>query len=185
VKLYNETHIAFADESNWNDGRYRSIAIVSCKSIHIDSVIEEFKSLIFSLDKHEFKWSKISRRHGISIVDFTFANLDKIKIDVLIWDTHDSRHKNVKHRDDIANFGRMYYHLLHFILKYKWEDKSHWTICPDINWQVDWLTIQECLSWKSWAIESNLLSHDTEYESIRDFYNIESVHYIGSVLVIK
>jgi hypothetical protein len=81
-----------------------------------------------------------------------------LRIDTLIWDTHDSRHC-IKGRDDIANFERMFFHLLKNCMNRR-EMGAEWHIFPDEREGVDWSTIAECLvnvgQWKSY-VEHTLL----------------------------
>lgn len=167
------THVAFADESNWNQGRFRSIALVSAT---VDDARAFHSDLDVLRSKHgtsEFKWRDTKQRYGIALADFFFARLDRIRVDVLIWDIDDSRHKDVRGRDDKANFARMYYHLLHNVLKRRWPDGAPWLICPDEQKEVDWLTLEHCLGWKSWAAEENLFTLTREMPGLREFYNIQ------------
>lgn len=130
--------------------------------------------------KREFKWYRAGPGHGVALVDYFFHRRDRMRVDVLIWDMEDSRHKQVRHRDDKADFARMYYHLLHSVLKLRWPDGARWLICPDQNDVVDWLTLEQCLGWKSWAIEAGL-SHSTDQTgALRDFYNIQELRPVCS-----
>ena len=79
-----------------------------------------------------------------------------MRVDVLIWDMEDSRHKEVPDRDDKADFSRMYYHLLHSVLKLRWPDGARWLICPDQHGEMDCMTLEQCLGWKGWAAEAGL-----------------------------
>lgn len=64
-------------------------------------------------------------------------------MDVLTWDTEDSRHR-IKGRDDIANLQRMYYHLFKNALK-RWSGSNTWILYPDQNSALDWETVQDYL----------------------------------------
>lgn len=169
------SHIAFADESNWRTGRFRSISLTTAtaadaRQFHLDLV-----QLRRNHGTEEFKWKSIHREHGLGLADFLFGRLGKIRMDVLIWDMEDSRHKDLGRRDDLSNFSRMYYHLLHHVLKRRWPDDACWLICPDENKEVNWRKLEECLNWKSWTFEHNLFTGGTAFPAAREFYNISEV----------
>lgn len=178
------THVAFADESNWNQGQFRSIALVSAAVEHAREFHRKLDSLRESFGRREFKWKNANQRHGIALADFFFLRLNRMRVDVLIWDMEDPRHKDVRGRDDKANFARMYYHLLHNVLKQRWPDGASWLICPDEQKEVDWSTLEQCLAWKSWAVEENILSKCGALPELREYYNIDQFRPVSSKKVL-
>ena len=174
------THVAFADESNWNQGRFRSISLVTAAVEDARAIHQELDKLRQSHNKTEYKWNKTRRCHGIALADFFFAHRSQMRVDVLVWDIEDSRHGGLRDRDDKANFARMYYHLLHNVLKCRWPDGSNWLVCPDVQKEVDWETLEQCLGWKSWAVEENLFTQCGLTSGLRDFYNIHEFRCVCS-----
>jgi len=174
------THVGFADESNWIQGRFRSIALVSAAVDDARAFHQELDELRQNYGKSEFKWRKTNHRHGIALVDFFFERCDKMRVDVLVWDMKDSRHKGIRGRDDKANFARMYYHLLHNVLKRRWPDDARWLICPDEQKVVDWKTLEQCLSWKSWITEENILTQSNITPNSHEYYNIHDLRPVRS-----
>lgn len=91
----------------------------------------------------EFKWGHLSSAHyrfaALQMIEWAFSKLlsKSLRIDVLTWDTRDSRHK-IRGRDDTANLARMYYHLFKSVLRDKWPDGSRWMLFPDENSAIDW-----------------------------------------------
>lgn len=118
------THVAYSDESYYTDERYRSIAVVTLENSDKDNFSRTFGELISGSQISEFKWNKLrqarERFAAMKMIDeaIILAQNRHIRIDVLIWDTEDSRH-GIKGRDDIANLQRMYYHLFKYVLKAK------------------------------------------------------------------
>jgi len=175
------THVAFADESNWNQGQFRSISFVSATADNARIFHKELDALRHKYSKSEFKWSgRLSEHHGKALADFFFQRHDRMRVDVLVWDIEDSRHKNVPGRDDKANFARMYYHLLHNVLKSRWPDQAQWLICPDQQKDVDWFTLEQCLDWKSWVAEENLFTQAGAMPELREFYKIQEFRLVCS-----
>ena len=175
------THVAFADESNWNKGRFRSIALVSAAVADARLFHKELDALRLEHGESEYKWKDIKQRHGIPLIDFFFHRLDRMRVDVVIWDTEDSRHKGVYGRDDTANFARMYYHLLRTSLKRPcWPEGARWLICPDTKDDMDWTTLEQCLGWKSWANEVHLFTQTGEMSGLREFFNIYEIRPVCS-----
>lgn len=151
-----------------------SAAVEDARAFH-----RELDALRQSHGRIEHKWSRTKRGHGIALVDFFFAHRDQMRVDVLVWDIEDSRHGCLRNRDDKANFVRMYYHLLHNVLKRRWPDGARWLICPDAQAEVDWDTLEQCLGWKSWAVEENLFTHCGE-SGLREYYNIHEIRCVCS-----
>lgn len=173
------THIAFADESNWNHGRFRAISLVSAKTDDARLLHCELETVRKKLNKSEFKWSNANKRYGIELADFFFSRQDKMRIDVLVWDTNDSRHCGLRNRDDLANFACMYYQLIHNVLKMRWPDNARWTICPHSQNQINWKTMERCLAWKSWKAETGLFDLLSK-SSFREYYRIEEIREVFS-----
>ena len=107
IALYSRhTHVALADESSHNIGRYRSLGLVTCAREDVDVPSAEAAQLPASSSVHELKWSLLNSardRHAAEKV-ITWA-VDcaagrRLAIDALVWDTHDARHA-VMRRDDV------------------------------------------------------------------------------------
>ncbi len=173
------SHVAFSDESNWNKGRFRSISLVSASVEDARTLHQDLNMLRLHHGKSEYKWRDIKQGQGTALTDFFFAHRDRMRVDVLVWDIEDSRHGGMFNRDDRANFARMYYHLLHNVLKRRWPHGARWIIYPDAQKEVDWLALERCLNWKSWAIEEHLFTEQGG-SGFREFYNINGLHCVNS-----
>jgi len=147
------SHIAFFDESNWNTGRFRSISMVS---LEYEDYVEVRPSLyaITTRRHSEMKWAKIDTDIGMQVIGFVFDNLHKMRIDVLTWDTEDSRHKGVIGRDDEQNLQRLYFRLMKTVMRDRWPNTATWTLCPDEHDCISWNTIKEYLDDHSWDVET-------------------------------
>lgn len=146
-------YYAFSDESRHNKGRYRAIGMISfpfdqleiiekqCLKICSDHGINNLKN---------FKWVKLKNDKKLnaakSTVEYIFnkAILRELRVDILIWDTHDRRHKIVG-RDDSENLARMYYHLYKNVFLTRWPENSIWNVYPDQNTAIDWNKLKEIL----------------------------------------
>ncbi len=155
------THVGFADESNWNTGRFRSLGMVTLHLDHLQSIEGEVRRLLNESGVQEFKWRNLrGARERFAAEKLCAFAVDKasavqLRVDVLVWDIEDSRHKILK-RDDTANLGRMYYHLFRSVLRKRWPDNATWRIHPDEHTAMDWETLQNCLERRSVRIEMNL-----------------------------
>lgn len=150
MRINRTTHVCFSDESNWNRGRYRSLGMVSLRADDLAFLEAELASLLRDADISEFKWKKLQgfryKSAAEKMCDFAikYGSSSRLRVDVLIWDTEDSRHK-VKGRDDIQNINIMYYHLFRNVFRMRWPDDSVWKLYPDEHTALDWKTLQECL----------------------------------------
>lgn len=144
------SHIAYSDESYYTNDRYRSVAVVTFENKNKEYFSSTFRRILDSSQVSEFKWNKLrqarERFAAIKLIDevISLAQKKLIRIDVLIWDTQDSRHQ-VEGRDDIANLQRMYYHLFKNVLKIRWSTQSTWFLFPDENSALDWQSVQDFL----------------------------------------
>lgn len=140
---------AFSDESRHTAARFRSIASVSLPASEVVAISTKLSGILTASGIREFKWVDLNgareRLGALKLVDFVFDVLLGAggRVDVLTWDTRDSRHAVVG-RDDIRNFERMYFHL-HRALMERRELGAEWHLRPDERVDVDWTTIESCL----------------------------------------
>jgi hypothetical protein len=110
------THIAFSDESYYSAGRYRSIGLVTTKYSCCEKLKAGLEDILKQKHIRELKWQKLDANNdcqaALEFVECAVreACAGNIRIDVLIWDTTDSRHQVIG-RDDIANMQKMYCYL--------------------------------------------------------------------------
>ena len=144
------THLAFSDESHQSVGRHRSIGLVSAKYGHSGKLTSELTDILKETHVRELKWQKLDANNdcqaALNFVECAVrdACAGSIRIDVLVWDTRDSRHEVIG-RDDVANIHRMYYHLLKNVLIQRWPDGSIWHLYPDEQSSIDWSEIARFL----------------------------------------
>jgi len=138
-----------------------------------ESNVTELKWKSLDSAKYRFAAEKV-----INCV-FEYVELKHLRIDTMIWDIKDSRH-DVRGRDDAANLGRMYFHLLKNVLKNRWPDDAVWNLCPDEHNHMDWDTLHEVLDFKSViAEEINLLNTADKKVNfpwvLKSIYNIKKI----------
>jgi hypothetical protein len=144
------SHLAFADESHWNSGRFRSLALVTLRHADLPAFSYELQRLLEESKVKEFKWERLrdARYRFAALKLGTFAieqaARQKLRLDILMWDTEDSRH-SIRGRDDVQNLGRMYYQLFKYVLRERWPDKSTWRLHPDEHTALDWPNVEEYL----------------------------------------
>jgi len=166
------THAGASDDSKHQEGRYNSLALVSFEYKYAQELQNNLsKLLVKSGIESEFKWNKLNsareRFVAHKMINFTLQNLDKLRIDVLIWDMEDKRHKGVKGRDDKENLVRMYYHLVSTTLSRRWPVKdSIWKWRPDEQSNVDWNTLFDCIRNKRHNCVQDLFSENSGFESV-------------------
>jgi hypothetical protein len=181
------SHVAFSDESHHNIGRFRGVSMISLKSEHRELINNKLQSLLNSEGVTEFKWTRTrgikERNVGIQFLNesVSYALKGMLRIDVLVWDIEDSRHK-IRDRDDVANLQRMYYHIFKNVLSKRWPDKSSWILYPDQNTAIDWDTIEDILDIKSSNIEaySNLFTKGRFKFRLKEEFNIREIVPCGS-----
>lgn len=137
-------YVSFADESYSNDSGFKSIAAFSLKSRNLSQITSNLRELLEESNVREFKWQKLKDAKyqfcAQKLIDtvWSLVQTDDARVDVVIWNINDSRH-NIKNRDDIANYERMFYHLHSNLLKRRPRSLT-WKIYPDdgvgVNWDI-------------------------------------------------
>jgi hypothetical protein len=153
------SHVAFSDESCYNIGRFRSIALLTCSVDKHQEISEAYSQEILNSTVKEVKWENV-RQARDRFAALAFLNLtikytiaQQIRIDVLIWDTKDSRHA-VRGRDDIANLQRMYYHIFKNVFLNRWPTGASWDLYPDEQSAIDWIAVADYLEMKSVSVKA-------------------------------
>ena len=152
--LRDATHKGFSDESSWNQNRYRSIGLVTMSSSVAHAIENSVISLLQESEVREFAWKDLTtakRRFAAQkIVDraVEFVSSRQLRIDVLTWGTHDTRH-GIKGRDDTANLARMYYHLMVTVMRFRWPQSAKWVNYVDRRTDMDWGELEQCLAGKT------------------------------------
>jgi len=170
------THVAFSDESYYKVGRYRSIGLVTVAYGRLGKLASELTDILEEARVRELKWQKLDANNdcqaALKFVECAVSNAcaANIRIDVLVWDTADSRHRVVG-RDDMANLQRMYYHLFKNVLIKRWPDGSIWRLHPDEQSGIDWSEIARFLDAVSIPV-SRRIPFSGFAESLRTEFNI-------------
>lgn len=158
------THVAFSDESHYKVSRYRSIGLVTVRSSCCEKLKADLGDILKQTRVKELKWQKLDANNdceaALKFVECAIrdACAGNLRVDVLVWDTGDSRHKVVG-RDDMANMHRMYYHLFKNVLAKRWPNGSIWHLYPDEQASIDWSEIARFLDMASISVgEPNPLS---------------------------
>lgn len=143
------TFAAYSDESSISGERFGSICVVSLPRALESEVSTEVARCLETSDVSEFKWAELNnakkRFCAGKLIDVVlkYASPDALRVDVVVWDTHDARHA-IPGRDDSANLERMFFHLLRTsILRRATAD---WHVFPDERLGTDWATLKDCLS---------------------------------------
>jgi len=114
----------YSDESF--QSRFKSICAVSGYKENLDNLKNKLVGILEEFQVKELKFIDV-RTHSNKIdccIEFINTSIDfaaekLIRIDVLIWDIEDSRHK-ISGRDEKENLERMYFHLLRNVIE-RWN----------------------------------------------------------------
>ena len=138
----------FTDESLGD--RFKSLCSVSLLDANLKEIQDVFRNILSKYKVSEIKFNEL-RTHKPKIdcakkfieEAINLASQKQLRIDVLIWDTQDSRH-NIVGRDDKENLERMYYHLLRTVIEAWKIFKFNWY--PDEQSEYDYKKIAEFIS---------------------------------------
>ena len=177
------THIAFSDESHWNEKRYRSIAALTMSKNHVEKLEADLLDIYRESGISEFRWKDIKgareRFVAIKICDFAIDKTlnNMLRVDVVSWDIHDSRH-NIPQRDDVKNLHRMYRFLFQNILSSRWPKGSRWELSPHEHTAIDWSHIKALLEWNKEELKTHkdLFTQKRHLFSLKERFNIDKVN---------
>lgn len=174
------THLAYSDESHHNVGRYRAIGMISMRA-ELAGELNKKIQILNNLSKvKECKWYKIKtakdRFAAEKIIELClkFAEPERLRIDVLVWDSNDSRHEVIG-RDDNKNLMNMYIQLLKNVIIKRWKGNGVWQIFPDQNSIIDWIHVRNILR------KIDLYDDDSDSYLDRAWNQFKSLHSIVSV----
>ena len=184
------THVGYSDESHWNQGRYRSLGLVTLPIVNLDETTAAAQEILAERKAKEFAWKRLRTANQEAVARklctlvSNLALAGTIRVDTLIWDVFDSRHQ-IQGRDDTANLARMYYHLLINVVERRWPTGTYWEMRPDDRTDMDWETLEECLQYPSRAMRNPtrmLLDRTSDVEGVAR-PQISPIHSIDQPLI--
>lgn len=172
-----ESYCIYSDESGSQSDQYHSIGALSGSKKTLKKLRNKLDNILKDINtsKVEFKqlkgdYKKESAAKEYIIKSINYCHKDKIRIDILSWDTQDDRHDIFK-RDDQKNFERMYYHLIKWVNAQYVPVNPDWEFYPDQKNSINWEKL-------NYFVESTNLSKnqpDTLFKNynLPNFPNIE------------
>lgn len=146
VKFY-----AFSDESNYNKGEHRSLAMIMFNESIINSFEKEFKKILNDYNQtniKSFKWTEMKTSHKITALKeileilFEYMENDLVYVETIKWSTLDERH-NIPRRDDKLNLSIMYYRLISDLVSKKTTTGDEVTLYSDHNNIMAWEELEK------------------------------------------
>ena len=143
---------AYCDASGIFAERFQSIGIISGNTANLERLRNELTSILESNDIKEIKFVGINRQDSKkdrTAQQFIFRTINEFvalgltRVDVLTWDTTDSRH-STPGRNDSENLGILYYHLLCNLTKR--YPRAYWNVIVDKDEKVNFDTLRDCIN---------------------------------------
>lgn len=136
------SYCLYSDESGHK--RYRSIGVLSGEKGVLSELDNELQKILDEYNTRcvEFKEINGDNRKESAAKEYFETGVrycceDKIRIDILSWDTQDSRHE-IRGRDDQKNLEVMYYKVINWAQKQYHLSSSYWEFYPDQNSAINW-----------------------------------------------
>jgi hypothetical protein len=148
----NQIFEAYCDASGIFAERFQSIGIISGNTVNLERLRNALRNILESNHIEEIRFAAVKRqssKEDRTARQFILGTIDEFiafgltRVDVLSWDTTDSRH-SVPGRDDSENLGRLYYHLLCSVTK-RWP-RAYWNVILDKNERVRPGTLRDCIN---------------------------------------
>ena len=163
-----ERYCIYSDESGSPNHRYHSIGALSGPKVTLEKLRNELENTLKNnnTSKVEYKDLKGDSRKESAAKQFInkiirFCHQNKIRIDIVSWDTKDDRY-NVLRRDDQQNFERMYYHLIKWVNFQYIPINPDWEFYPDQKTSVNWEDL-------NYFIESTNLNKNKSDQLFRNY----------------
>lgn len=145
------THIAFSDESNYNNPLYASISIISIEKSLVDKLNKDLLLILQDSNIKEFSWKWLrsgKQRHcAIKLINNLFKVIKegKFRIDTLIWSVEERKKKFPE--NDVLMLKKMYHHLFKNVLMLRWPPNTNWGLFPDRHSAINWKKQEEILGY--------------------------------------
>lgn len=145
---------AYCDASGVFDHQFQSIGTVSGGIPALDDLRSVLAKIIKDNGIREIKFANITKRdsrdYNAALAAFTvvitgYCRYNRVRADVMTWDTTDSRHA-VPGRNDSDNLGRLYHHLLLNVTK-RWSE-GEWNLIVDKNERIDFTALKGSINCK-------------------------------------
>jgi hypothetical protein len=136
----------YADETQYNVGQYRGVALVSALAPDAARLAAEVRSILSASGARECKWERVRSTKGRFLAAKLLAwTLDsaiagRMRVDALTWDAGNSAHAGAG-TPYLKKLHQMYRHLLAEALAHRWLDAATWTLYPDEQNALRWDTI--------------------------------------------
>jgi len=179
------THLAFSDESQHNTGRFRGIGMLSLPAEHAARISAEIRHQLETSNVTEVKWKKVrgarDRFAALKVLALCVEEAwqGHLRVDVLIWDTQDQRHK-LPGRDDNANLRNMYIQLFKNVMRNRWPMESVWQLFPDENSALDWKYIKGTLRNTDRFAEKEKTLFGNDWINLRTHFNLVDIAEVSS-----
>jgi hypothetical protein len=140
------THIAYADEAQYNYGRIRGVGMMSAQAGVAQALAGEVRELLDGSGVRECKWEKIRSARGRfaaqKLLDWAIAAVvaGRLRVDVLTWDVDLSGAEGMP---ALARLHVMYRRLLEEILPQRWPIGSTFAVFPDEQSAMRWSRLVE------------------------------------------
>lgn len=140
----------YADETQYNVGCYRGVALVSARDPMAGELAAEVRSILadsgVGVGAGECKWEKVRSAKGRFLADKLLtwalegAVAGRLRVDALTWDAGDNARAGAG-IPYLKKLHQMYGHLLAETLAHRWPDAAAWVLYPDEQDALRWDTI--------------------------------------------
>jgi hypothetical protein len=157
------SHIAYADETRYNVGRYRGLAVVSLRLADADAFRAEARSLLQTSGVHELKWVEVrTARHRFAankLITWAFNALGAgaLRVEVVTWDAEEQH--PAPGESGIATLQQMYGLLLGTTLRRYQSAGGLVRVCPDEQDALNWPALEHYLAAQALPIERVVPCH--------------------------
>jgi hypothetical protein len=162
--------------------------MISMRADDAEALANGIHTKLNESDVGELRWRKIKgareRFAASKVMEICLgeAKRGKLRVDVLVWDTRDSRH-DVRGRDDAKNLNNMYIQLFKNVLRRRWPTDATWQIFPDENSLLDWDRVRNVLARTDRFDGDGGLLLSEDWQALRDHFKVAEIADVNSTSV--
>lgn len=140
----------YTDETRYNVGRYRGVALVSAPLPAVAALGAEIRDILAISGVSECKWEKVRsarmRFLAEKLLEWTLqATLaSRLRVDTLTWDAGDRAHAAAG-TPYLKKLHQMYHDLLAQAMAHRWPQAAAWMLYPDEQTALRWDALRAAL----------------------------------------
>lgn len=150
------SHVAYSDESNYNSGPFRGVAMLSIPDKDRAQVEQTIKEIVHASNVKELKWKGLrsarDRHAALRVARFVLALARDgvLRVDAMSWAGAVPSDLKTQ-RPAVESLEVMYYHLFRTVMGRRWSPDARWSVIADEHTGINWRQLRELTNLNGWG----------------------------------